>query len=261
MGFALEPVSAYADLLAACDGDDFVRWSLDPAQPVCGWAFDGGVALLRVGLRRTSLTVVSTPEAAARALPALRELAPEAHTTTLPLGTLDVGGPDGAAVHAIVDAAAGNDWEWMRTSDVPPAHPLAGRVRDLGPAWDAAVSELLAASNPRASTAPGDSDVVTWHGVPDGDGRLLACGAHTEAVPGVPHLASIATRPSARGQGLGEAVTASLTRAALEAGRPVVTLGMYADNAVARRLYRRLGFGDVHHWSSRRLSGRPAPPA
>jgi predicted GNAT family acetyltransferase len=75
-------------------------------------------------------------------------------------------------------------------------------------------------------------------------------------VPGVPHLASIATLPAVRGRGLGEAVTSSLTRAALLAGRPVVTLGMYSDNAVARRLYQRLGFGDVRHWSSRRL--RPA---
>ncbi len=63
-------------------------------------------------------------------------------------------------------------------------------------------------------------------------------------MPGVPHLASIATRPDVRGRGYGEAVTSSLTRAALLGGRPVVTLGMYADNAVARRLYQRLGFGE-----------------
>ncbi|MGN6611523.1 MAG: GNAT family N-acetyltransferase [Angustibacter sp.] len=246
-------VTRYGDLLAASGGDGFVRWSLDPAEPVRGWAFDGGVALLRQGLRRTSLTVVSSPQAAARALPTLREQAPEAQTATLPLGTLDVGGADGAAVHQVVDAAAGNDWEWMQTTEAPPLHPLADRVLDVGLGRPTQVRELLAASSPRASTAPGDSDVVTWHAIADDDGRLLACGALTEAVPGVPHLASIATRPEARGRGCGEAVTSSLTRAALEAGRPVVTLGMYADNTVARRLYHRLGFGDVHHWSSRRL--------
>ena len=251
----IEELTSSADLLAASGGDGFVRWSLDPGAPARGWAFEGGVAFLRQGLRRTSLTVVATPHAAARALPALRERAPEAQTATLPLGTLDVEplAPDCPGVHDVVDATAGNDWEWMQTAEPPAPHPLTGRVRDLGLGWGAEVDALLTASSPRASTAAGDADVVTWHGVPGDDGRLLACGAHTEAVPGVPHLASIATRADARGQGLGEAVTSSLTRAALLAGRPVVTLGMYSDNAVARRLYRRLGFGDVHHWSSRRL--------
>jgi predicted GNAT family acetyltransferase len=37
-------------------------------------------------------------------------------------------------------------------------------------------------------------------------------------------------------------VTATLTRQALAAGAPVVTVDLYADNPVARRLYRRLGF-------------------
>lgn len=249
----LHQVRRYDELLAASGGDGFVRWSLDPNEPVRGWAFDGGVAFLRQGLRRTSLTVVSSPSAAARALEALREHAPEAQTATLPLGTLDVAGAERAAVHAVVDAAAGNDWEWMQATEAPAPHPWAGRVVDLGLGRSAQVSELLAASSPRASTAPGDLDVVTWHAIADDDGRLLACGAHTEAVRGVPHLASIATRPDARGRGFGEAVTSSLTRAALAAGRPVVTLGMYADNSVARRLYHRLGYGDVHHWSSRRL--------
>ncbi len=91
MGLALEPVSDYRQLLAAADGDDFVRWALDPRSPLRGWAFDGGVAFLRAGPRRTSITVASTPEVAAVAVPALVEQAPEADWTTLPHGTLGAG--------------------------------------------------------------------------------------------------------------------------------------------------------------------------
>jgi predicted GNAT family acetyltransferase len=71
-------------------------------------------------------------------------------------------------------------------------------------------------------------------------------------VRGVPHLASIATAAAVRGQGLGAAVTAWLTRALLaQHGR--VTLGMYADNEVARRMYRALGYRDTHLFSSGRF--------
>ena len=253
MGLVLEPVSRYDDLLAAADGDDFVRWAIDPRSAVRGWSFEGGVAFLRAGPRRTSITVASTPEVAAAAMPALVEQAPEADWTTLPHGTLALGIDD------LVDAHVGDDWEWMQTTQPPAPHPLAERVVDLGLTHDDAVSALLAVANPRASAAVDSPHVLTWHGLFDG-GELVACGAHTESVPGVPHLASIATRPDARGRGYSEAVTSSLTRAALLGGRPVVTLGMYADNAVARRLYQRLGFGGVHRWSSRRLHRGPTSP-
>ena len=79
-------------------------------------------------------------------------------------------------------------------------------------------------------------------------------------MPGVPHLASIATHPSARGRGLGALVTAALTRRLLDEGAPVVTLGMYADNDVARRMYLRLGFRCDHRWSSRAVVLRTGTP-
>ena len=69
--------------------------------------------------------------------------------------------------------------------------------------------------------------------------------------PDVPHLASIATHPDVRGTGLGAAVTAALTRQLLAEGHEVVTLGMYADNVVARRMYLRLGYRCAHEFSSR----------
>jgi predicted GNAT family acetyltransferase len=45
-------------------------------------------------------------------------------------------------------------------------------------------------------------------------------------------------------------VTGAVTRDVLLGGAPVVTLGMYSDNEIARRMYLRLGFRCDHHWSS-----------
>ena len=80
-----------------------------------------------------------------------------------------------------------------------------------------------------------------------------ACASPTW--PATPTLSGITVRPSQRGRGLGLAVTAHLTRAAVRASG-VCTLGMYSDNDVARRVYHGLGYTGDHLWSSRRvLSG------
>ena len=97
---------------------------------------------------------------------------------------------------------------------------------------------------------PGDEAARRWVGVRDDAGRLLACAADTSSATGVGHLSSIAVVPEARGQGLGKAVTAALTRLLFEEGNDVVTLGMYADNPEARALYDALGFRDDHRFTS-----------
>ena len=53
-------------------------------------------------------------------------------------------------------------------------------------------------------------------------------------------------------------MTAYLTDAGLRSG-PVVTLGMYSDNEVARRLYHRLGYVTSHRWASSRARLDRAP--
>jgi ribosomal protein S18 acetylase RimI-like enzyme len=251
------------DLLAASAGDAFVRWELPADQPVLGWAHpEGAVTFVRATPSgRRQLAVLGTPEAA---LPALRahleqglDGGPDGdgpvgglvggldRGVTVPLGTLDLLGPDPRV-------GRGDDWEWFWTTTALPEHP---DVEVLGPADHDDVAALLAVASPRHSATVHD-DVREWVGIRDHDGRLVACAAHTEHVPGVPHLASVATHPDVRGRGLGQAVTGTLTARALRAGAPVVTLGMYSDNAVARRMYARLGFRCDHRWSSRRLVPR-----
>ncbi|HEX7222043.1 MAG TPA: GNAT family N-acetyltransferase, partial [Candidatus Limnocylindrales bacterium] len=48
-----------------------------------------------------------------------------------------------------------------------------------------------------------------------------------------------------RGQGLGRLVTVSAVREALATGSDWTYLGVFSDNAVARRLYENLGFAAI----------------
>ena len=230
--------SSYGDCLAASGNDPFVRWQIDPARWTRGWVLDGAVAFERSGSGRDTLVVIGSPPAAARAL---QFLVPAGNPTvvTVPRGTL-----------SLLSARVGDgaDWEWMLTDVRPAVSAAAQRVADLEDM--AEVTQLLEVANPRHSARPGNPAVLRWVGVHSGEGALVACAAHTQEKQGVAHLASIATHPAARGQGLGELVTGTLTGSLFDAGSPVVTLGMYSDNDVARRMYARLGFTCEHRWSS-----------
>lgn len=236
-------ILSYDECLAASGDDPFVRWQVDPQQSPEGWVLDGAVAFHRLAPSgRRTLTVIGPAAAAAVAVRRLVRTG-EPTRVTVPAGTLEL-------MSAELGVGDGASWEWMRI-DVPPASCAAAqRVQVLRPADDPAISELLRVASPRHSSDPGDEDIVQWVGVRDGASTLSACAAHTESGSGVPHLASIATHPSAQGQGLGSLVTGTLTRRLLLAGAPVVTLGMYSDNDIARRMYLRLGFRCDHRWSS-----------
>lgn len=156
----------------------------------------------------------------------------------------------------------GDDWDWFWTTDAPsaplPGEGRAGRVDIADPAVLDAVVALLEGHSPRFSRDPRRSR-ATWWAIP-GDGRPgsaqpgYAAVTAVEQLPRAVHLSSIATRTDLRGTGLASALTAAVTRAALAEGVEAVVLGMYADNHTARRLYRRLGFRDSHHWRSGRLA-------
>lgn len=197
------------------------------------------------------LTVLGSPATATQVVPAaLQEW--DFASATLPRGAVELltaERPDAAARIGV-----GDDWEWMWTDEAPVRVPGEERVRELSvPACDPEIVDLLAAASPRHSATPGSPGIERWAGVRGSTRTLVAAAANDPFSPGVPHLASIAVHPDARGQGLGAAVTAALTRRLLDEGAPVVTLGMYSDNAVARRMYARLGFRCEHCFSSRRV--------
>jgi ribosomal protein S18 acetylase RimI-like enzyme len=237
----------HAQLVAACGDDPFVRWDCDPGPPLDAWA-DGDTAAVAFARdsHRWGRSLVAIGEPGAAASLAARLLEPAG----LPAVTLSRGDDDRwtAPLRGLTRL---DDWDWMWTATAPPPPRMPGEERvepvravaDDDPDADA-VRALLAVASPRHSADPGDGSVRGWVGIRDGDdaSRLLACAAWQERGPGVPHLASIAALPRLRGRGLGTAVTAALTRRLLQAGAPVVTLALYADNAPARRVYERLGF-------------------
>lgn len=234
--------------------DPYLRWQVPPDAVLARWDDPEGVALLQQGRQGLPvLTVVGTPATAVRLAPAVLA-AHDVRRTTLPRGAteaLDRHAPDAAArLHG------GADWDWFWTATAPPQQPGEDAVVRLHDADDE-VRELLAVSSPRHSAVPGTPGIERWVGLREnGSGRLLACAANEPFRSGVPHLASVAVHPDARGRGLGAVVTAAITRGLLDDGFPVVTLGMYADNDVARRLYLRLGFTCAHEFTSRAV--RPA---
>jgi GNAT superfamily N-acetyltransferase len=227
---------------------------------VRGWAVDepggGAVAWLLADSAAGWLTVIGDPGAAARLVCAAMDPAAGAaagngtpvRALSVPRGTLPLLPPT-------LRPSKHDDWDWFWTDGVDRV-PLPGEtlVDWLGPDADAEIVALLDSDSPRHSARPGERFVRRWCGIRDGTGALVACAAHLEYVAGVPHLASIVTRRDHRGAGLGSAVTSWLTRRLLEEGYSVVTLGMYADNDVARRMYLRLGYRLEHRFSSGRVT-------
>lgn len=112
------------------------------------------------------------------------------------------------------------------------------------------IDALLTAASPDTSTWPGEGRARRGAGIRADDGTLAALLSDTSRSPSVGHLASVATAPAHRRQGHGAALTAWVTRQMLAEGADWVTLGMYADNDPARRLYESPGFSCTHRFSS-----------
>lgn len=150
--------------------------------------------------------------------------------------------------------ADSSHWNFRAAYHAPPPQPAEDAV-----AWradDEAIAGLLRLVSPGPSAWPGDESVRRWAAIHESDRRtrdhappgasrahgLLACLADTTTRPGAGHLSAIAVHPDARGHGLGASITAWAMRRLFTEGCDVVTLGVYADNTAAIRMYDRLGF-------------------
>jgi ribosomal protein S18 acetylase RimI-like enzyme len=82
-----------------------------------------------------------------------------------------------------------------------------------------------------------------FFGIREGEALVAVAGTHL-VVPaeGVGAIGNIYTRRDRRGRGLGAAVTSAVTAELLGRGLPTIVLNVVQTNAVAVRLYRRLGF-------------------
>jgi ribosomal protein S18 acetylase RimI-like enzyme len=131
-------------------------------------------------------------------------------------------------------------WDAMWTDRAPGSVPGEDRVAVVSD--EAEINTLLDRANPDTHGRPRDPGMRAWVGVREG-AELVAVGAlSTVVVTGIAHLRGVSTLPRLRGRGLGTAVSARLTRMGLDIGSPLVTLGVYTDNAPAVSVYRRLGY-------------------
>lgn len=140
----------------------------------------------------------------------------------------------------------------MCTRSEPPQVPGEAKLERLDDASRPEIESLLARGNPLTDARPFQLEGQHWVGARDQHGALVPCGVEEANVAGFPILSGITVRPDHRGQRLGLAVTAYLTREAVQR-RGVCTLSMYSDNDVARRVYTGLGYGRTRRWQSRRL--------
>jgi len=149
----------------------------------------------------------------------------------------------------------GGEWDWMWTRTAPPVVPGEEQVEVLEPTSRAEAEAFLAEHSPRTHGEPFARPAQRWVALRDSrTGALVATGGSEPSAAGTPTLAGIAVASDRRGEGCGAAVTAHLTRLAV-AETGACALGMFADNDVARRLYRRLGFTTGMEWTSRWFGG------
>lgn len=247
----VRPVTTKADLLEVANGDMFLR--LDVADDLGGTAHALGaaVAVTRISSERLSGLLALGPRDDLDALlahlvatgsPAVTDLA----RVTTGADTLDVVGRH-------LPLGAGNEWEWMWTSTVPPVVPGEERLVALDETDAPEVVVFLAEHNGRTHAQPFVRPDQHWVGARDDAHRLVAVACSEPNPVGIPHLSGVTVHPDARGTGLGTAMTAHLTRAAV-AETGWCTLGMFSDNVVARHIYVGLGYHDDHWLSSRRVT-------
>ena len=131
-----------------------------------------------------------------------------------------------------------------------PSPPGAGRVataadRELLESWLAAFRQELAdLGGPGAGMI---EDRISHGGLTlwEAGGAAVSLAGSTRPVEGVIRLGPVYTPPEQRGRGYGGAVTAAVSRAALDAGAAHVVLFTDLANPTSNALYRRLGYRPV----------------
>ena len=264
-------------LLAGLLDDPYIRFELD-AGALESVAVRDGAAVAWVGRHRSGLRWATglaldprDPAHVATAAALVAELAlPLVGTDHAVAGcTVSRGGRD--ALPVTLRPSEAWEWDFWWTAEHPDPSALRTAygtdppVADLDAA-DPRIGPLLDLASPSAPLRPGDPRVVRWAGIEDPErgltdtGGLAAVLAVTRPRSGAEHLNDVATHPARRGRGLARLLCGRATLDGLRAGAPAVTLGMYAENDAARRVYDALGFTCVRGQTSGPLRAAPSAP-
>jgi GNAT superfamily N-acetyltransferase len=229
----------------------FVRHAVDPDRVLGAWRLDEAAAVAaRRPMAREVLTTVTgfgpAPDQARLLVALTAELAPPDRLTVA------------APVQVVPEAwrlLEVRHWNWMLSTTSPP-----GETPDVVEVDDAdEIDALLDEAAPDSHARPGTPGIETWLGLRD-EGSLVAVGAVVRQPDGSGHLRAVTVARHARGRGLGRTLSIALTRRALS-GPGVVSLGVYADNEPALRIYRDLGYEVAHAFTSGPLTGSSSTTA
>jgi hypothetical protein len=201
--------------------------------------------------------------------PVLLARSPDAAVTSL-ARTLAAAGRPLPGVNAADDAAESFALEWRRQTGatfevarrvrlyrlgdlVPPEPPVPGAARvadrsdrDLLLAWYRSFGREVGED---FSNLPDIVDDVLGHGgvtLWEVDGAAVSMAGCTRPVAGVVRVAPVHTPTGLRRRGYAGAVTAAVSRAALDAGATDVVLFTDLANPTSNAVYQRLGYRPVH---------------
>jgi predicted GNAT family acetyltransferase len=126
----------------------------------------------------------------------------------------------------------------------PPGRAVAATADrlELLVAW---IANFIAEIGDRSQNARRQVDNRLAHGgltLWEHDGAPVSLAGLSQRVAGAVRVGPVYTPPEHRGRGFGGAVTAAVSRAALDAGAEAVLLFADVANPASNRLYRRLGF-------------------
>ena len=109
----------------------------------------------------------------------------------------------------------------------------------------------------KSSVWPGNEEILFWGEIRD-QGQLVATGALVQWRTGQVMFASIATHSDYRSKGLAQKLVSQMLGNASRSGVTRVGLGVFAENAAAKRAYEKVGFaliGEFTSYSFAKLQG------
>ena len=101
----------------------------------------------------------------------------------------------------------------------------------------------------KSSVSPGNEEVLFWGEIRD-QGLLVATGALVQWRTGQFMFASIATHSDYRSKGLAQKLVSQMLGNASRSGITRVGLGVFAENAAAKRAYEKVGFALIGEFTS-----------